>query len=75
MIRRSVMSDPRYQTPAYYADLAESLLATKKYEWCRETLVGIAETIRRTNAVTLRQREAIEHIIVGKLKHDAYHHE
>src|SRR5438128_739999 len=50
-------------------------LLARTYEWCRETLVGIAETIRRTNTVTLRQREAIEHIMVGRLKHDAHHHE
>jgi len=69
------MSDPQRQKLMYYADLAESLLATKNYEWCRETLEGIASTIRRTGTTTLRQREAIEHIIVGKLKHDEYHHE
>lgn len=50
--------------------LVNKLLATKNYEWARDTLSGIADTIHRTGAVTLRQQEAIEHIMVGRLKHD-----
>ena len=50
--------------------LINDLLATRKYEWCRETLEGIAGTMRHTGQCTLRQQEAIEHIIVGRLKHD-----
>lgn len=47
------------------------LLATKRYEWARQTLAGISETITRTGTVTLRQQEAVEHIMIGRLKHDA----
>ena len=46
------------------------LLATKKYEWARGILEGIRDTIERTGTVSLRQQEAVEHIMVGRLKHD-----
>jgi hypothetical protein len=52
--------------------LIQSLLATKQYEWCRDTLEGIANTITRTQRVTLKQQEAVEHLIVGRLKHDTW---
>lgn len=55
---------------AYYLDVIDQLLATKTYEWARPTLEGIAETIVTTGNLTLRQKEAIEHIILGRLKHD-----
>ena len=54
----------------YYIGLINDLLRTKQYEWCRDTLTGIQDTIFRTGTVTLRQREAIDHIIAGRLKHD-----
>ena len=54
----------------YYIGLINNLLGTGSYEWCRPTLEGISETIARTGTVTLRQREAIDHIIAGRLKHD-----
>ncbi len=56
--------------PDYYRDLIDRLLATKDYDWCRETLEGIAETIERSERVTPRQKAAIDHIMVGRLKHD-----
>ena len=46
------------------------LLSTSKYEWARGTLEGIARKIRVSNCVTLRQQEAVEHIMIGRLKHD-----
>lgn len=54
----------------YYVSLINDLLRTKKYNWCRNTLEGIAETITRTGNVTLRQKEAVDHIMTGRLKHD-----
>ncbi len=48
----------------------EELLLTGHYEWARRTLEGIAQTIDATDTVTIRQQEAVEHIIVGRLKHD-----
>ena len=48
----------------------DELLATKSYEWARKALVGIRTTISDSGTVTLRQQEAVEHIIVGRLKHD-----
>jgi hypothetical protein len=56
--------------PAYYQDLIADLLATKKYEWARDTLTGIARTIQDTRRVTAKQKQAIDHIMVGRLKHD-----
>lgn len=50
--------------------LIEQLLRTKDYEWARETLEGIAATIEETNRVTPKQKSAVEHVIVGRLKHD-----
>ena len=46
------------------------LIQTKQYDWARPTLEGIADTIRRTGCVTLRQQEAVEHVMIGRLKHD-----
>ena len=48
----------------------DGLIATKKYEWARETLEGIRDTIGFTGKVTWRQEEAVTHIIIGRLKHD-----
>lgn len=58
--------------PGYYIDLIYRLLATKKYEWARGTLEGIASTIDRTDNVTLKQKEAIDHIMTGRLRHDVH---
>jgi hypothetical protein len=52
--------------------LIDDHLATGQYEWARETLEGIHTTVEETNRVTRRQQEAVEHIIVGRLKHDAW---
>lgn len=54
----------------YYVDLIGRLLATKDYEWARDTLSGIAETVQRLGMITARQKAAVEHIMVGRLKHD-----
>lgn len=59
-------------TPDEALDLITRLLETRKYEWARSTLDGIADTIDRTGHCTLRQQEAVEHMIVGRLKHDAH---
>ena len=55
---------------AYYVHVIEELLTTKRYDWCRNTLKGIANNVTRTGFVTLRQKEAIDHIITERLKHD-----
>ena len=57
-------------TPTTTVARIEELLATKRYEWARPTLEGIQATVLATNRVTLKQYEAIEHIMVGRLKHD-----
>lgn len=54
----------------YYVDLCNRLLATKDYEWARDTLAGIAGTIGLSGVVTPNQKQAIDHIMVGRLKHD-----
>ena len=54
----------------YYEDLARSLANRPEYAWARPTLAGIADTIHHTGTLTLKQREAIEHVMVGRLKHD-----
>ena len=54
----------------YYVGVIHELLATKQYEWCRPTLEGIAENIASRGRITLRQKEAVDHIITGRLKHD-----
>ncbi len=54
----------------YYLDLINRLLSTRDYEWARDTLSGIATTVHATGRLTLRQKEAVEHIMVGRLKHD-----
>jgi len=46
------------------------LLATKRYDWARSTLEGIRATIQQNGRVTLRQQEAVEHVMIGRLKHD-----
>lgn len=46
------------------------LLVTRKYEWARDTLEGIARRIGQERIVTRRQQEAVEHIMIGRLKHD-----
>ncbi|MDO8795389.1 MAG: hypothetical protein Q7J25_12290 [Vicinamibacterales bacterium] len=51
-------------------DQIERLLATRRYEWARPTLEGLHRTITASGLVTLRQQEAVEHIILGRLKHD-----
>jgi len=48
----------------------EALLVSGNYEWARETLEGISRTVRETGRASLRQEEAVTHIIVGRLKHD-----
>ena len=58
------------EDPEYYIDLITRLLRGKHYDWARPTLTGIRDTIQNTGNVTLRQREAIDHIITGRLKHD-----
>jgi len=55
---------------AYYEDLARRLGDLKEYTWARATLIGIANTIQQTGHLTLKQKEAIEHVLVGRLKHD-----
>ncbi len=50
--------------------LIDRLLATGDYDWARDTLEGIRTTLCRTKMLTLRQQEAVTHIIVGRLKHD-----
>jgi len=54
----------------YYIDLINRLLATGKYEWARLTLSGIAITITNTKALSRKQKEAVDHIMAGRLKHD-----
>jgi hypothetical protein len=60
----------RQETVDALLETIEDLLATKDYNWARETLEGIASTVRVSQHVTVRQQEAVEHIIVGRLKHD-----
>jgi hypothetical protein len=50
--------------------LIEDHLRTGNYEWARDTLEGIAATVEETNRVTPRQQQAVEHVILGRLKHD-----
>ena len=54
----------------YYTDYIGRLLASRDYEWCRDTLEGICGTIDRTQRVTPNQKQAIDHLVVGRLKHD-----
>lgn len=49
----------------------DGLLGTGEYEFARATLEGIVATIEITGVVTLRQQEAVEHIMIGRLRHDA----
>lgn len=67
---RRVYGAPMKDTPENVVARIEELLATKSYEWARPTLEGIKTTILQTGAVSLRQQEAVEHIILGRLKHD-----
>ncbi len=62
---------PRQQAVDEFLQLIDDHL-TEDYEWARDTLEGIRETVEQTNRVTLRQREAVEHIILGRLKHDGW---
>lgn len=55
----------------YYVDLINRLLATKQYDWARGTLEGIAADAERWKRITSPQKQAVDHIITGKLKHDA----
>jgi hypothetical protein len=57
-------------TPENVIGRITELLATRHYEWARSTLEGIRDTIEQTQRVTLRQQEAVEHIMIGRLKHD-----
>ncbi len=67
----AAMSDPTYTLhDAGYLDLITRLLATGKYDWARATLEGIAATVRERGSITLKQREAVDHIMTGRLKHD-----
>lgn len=54
----------------YYLDLINRLLASKDYDWARDTLEGIHNTMMATGICTPRQKAAVEHIMVGRLKHD-----
>jgi hypothetical protein len=56
----------------YYIDLIGRLLSTRDYEWARDTLTGIAATLERTGQVTSKQKQAVDHIMVGRLKHDTW---
>jgi len=58
----------------YYLDLINRLLGTRDYEWARDTLTGIATTIHATGRVSIRQKQAVDHIMVGRLKHDVGPH-
>jgi hypothetical protein len=55
---------------AYYKDLAFRHAKLPAYRWAAETLYDIGWTIERTGRVTVKQREAIEHIILGRIRHD-----
>ena len=59
-------------SPATTLNRISELLSTGKYEWARRTLEGIYSTVEITGRVTLRQYESVEHIIVGRLKHDSW---
>lgn len=58
-------------TPAVMVARIDELLGTRRYDWARDTLTGIRRTITESNTVTLRQQEAVEHIMLGRLKHDS----
>ncbi len=59
--------------PETMLDRIEELLSTGKYEWARETLEGIWQSIHDRGSVTLPQQEAVTHIMIGRLKHDVHH--
>lgn len=61
---------PLLLSPDALLALIADHLATGKYDWARDTLEGIAATVEETNRVTLRQEEAVTHILTGRLKHD-----
>ena len=65
------MPEQSWDAVTRFLDLIEDHLRTGDYEWARDTLEGIKETVERTNRVTLRQQESVEHIILGRLKHDS----
>jgi hypothetical protein len=54
----------------YYIDVIDRHLATGKYDWCRETMTGIRATMVASGVVTPKQQQAVEHMILGRLKHD-----
>ena len=54
----------------YYLDLINRLLLTKDYDWAADTLSGIAATVHATGRLSMKQKQAIDHIMVGRLKHD-----
>jgi hypothetical protein len=55
---------------ADYIDVIDQLLASKSYEWARPTLEGIRQTMAASGIATAKQRQAIDHVIIGRLKHD-----
>lgn len=57
-------------SPDDLVDLIDRHLATRDYDWARDTLEGIRATVLDTQRVTLKQQQAVERIIVGRLKHD-----
>jgi hypothetical protein len=64
--------DTQHTAAAHLLELIEDHLATGRYEWARPTLEGIAATVTDTGVATLRQQEAVEHIILGRVKHDSW---
>lgn len=48
-----------------FLDEIEGMLTDSKYEFARETLEGISETVEETQRVTDRQRTAVENIREG----------
>lgn len=57
-------------TPRVMIARIDGLLALKEYQWAKDTLEGIRANIEYNDRVTLRQQEAVEHIIIGRLRHD-----
>ena len=55
---------------AYYVDLARKHAMRPEYRWCADKMDDIADTIERTGRLSPRQKQAIEHFILGRLKHD-----
>jgi hypothetical protein len=55
---------------SYYVDLIDRLLKSGNYDWARETLEGISRNVCFNNRITRAQKSAIDHVMVGRLKHD-----